>query len=215
MKRCVHNHPVLFQWDRSRWPEETSDSLGTCSCTICNLQKAERDGQNQYRPAVRQVCGESEQTPCGKRDPAAPITARENQPPPRMCQSLYRHWPTKPGSHRLRLSPTVLGRRRECLHLWMSAGCSNPPGDSYKPHRDGGVRGVTAQLREGNASPGGGCVTQWNQLYPKHGERDPECPSPRRVGNRPREHPQGGMSGLHPAPPAGNAAVAVGLMAAE
>jgi len=74
MRRYVHNHPVLVQQDSARRPSETSDSLGIYSYTICNLQKAERDSQNQHCPAMRKVCGQWEQTSRGKRDCAAPIS---------------------------------------------------------------------------------------------------------------------------------------------
>ena len=84
-----------------------------------------------------------------------------------------------------RLSPTAPDTRQEGWCLWMSPGCSNPPGDSHKTDRKHGVRGITAQLREGNASHSSGCTTWCNQLYPKHGERDPQSPSPRRAGSHP------------------------------
>ena len=193
MRHCIHNHPVLVQWNSSRWPDETSDSLGIYSYTICNLQKAERGGQNQYRPAMRKACRELEQTPCGKRDHTAPM--RDTCQPghssrkPAATQGCARVFTCigqkKLGRLCFRLSPMALDTRQEGWCLWMSPGCSNPPGDSHKTDRKHGVRGITAQLREGNASHSSGCTTWCNQLYPKHGERDAQSPSPRRAGSHP------------------------------
>lgn len=216
MRHCVHNHPAFVLWDSTRWPDETSNSLGMYSYTICNLQKAEGDCQNQYRPAMCKVCRESEQ----KRDCTAP-TGDSCQPgcssrKPDVTQRCARVFictsQKQTGRHRFCLSPMVLDMQQEYLHLWMSPSCSNPPGDSYKTDREYGARAIAGELREGNASRGGAVRPGVTSSAQNMGSG---TPSPQRLaglGTSPREHPQGGASS--PASPAGNRGVAAGLMAA-
>lgn len=205
MRHNIHNHPVLVQWDSSRWPDETSDSLGIYSYTICNLQKAERDGQNQYRPAMCKVCRESKQTPHGKRDHTAPV--RDSCQPGHGSQKPA---PTQGCARAFICTGQQKNKKKpdnwQIAFLSFSHGVRHMAGrlvsldvprllkptqtrNSYKNDRKHRVRGITQELREGYVSLGRSCTTWCNQLYPKQGERNPKPPIPHRAGNQPPEHP--------------------------